>query len=190
MSCVHQGPTSSDTRSVSTTARLALALPSLCGSLVVVLIASAAVASAPRTTSAQATPPAQHTVRHTLRGEVGTVTQVEISSPWRPSAAEREIRSGLADSATRWMHRASVRSNVRTIVTLEPAPNQNIGDARELWHVIDVNGQLVPWQREPIVLSRELDAGRHEVPIVWVAPPGATSPPNPVVRLRPVTDAR
>ncbi len=149
------------------------------------------VAWAPRSVSAQAATPVQHTVRHTLRGEVSAVTQVALSSPWRPAEHELGVLPNASPLAQRsWTQRADVRSNVRTVVVLEPSAQTPAGDAGNAWQVVNATGQLVPWQHTPVVLSHELPAGRHDVAIVWVAPPGATGAPAPVLRLQIVTGAR
>jgi hypothetical protein len=137
----------------------------------------------------------QHTVRHTLRAEVGAVTQVALSSLWRPATHElggRAIAAPArgATAGHAWMQRADVRSNVPTVLVLEAASPLASDESRGAWQVVDANGDMVPWQNAPVVLSRELPAGRHDVPIVLIAPEGITSAPAPVVRLRIVTGAR
>ncbi len=177
-------------RSAVAIVRTAHWLPRRSSRSALALLVGVIVAWAPRPVGAQAATPVQHTVRHTLRGDVGAVTRLALSSPWRPSEQERaEPTNQLSADDRRWMQSVDVRSNVRTVVVLEPEGSP-AGDARNAWRVVDANGQLVPWQHEPVVLSHELPAGHHNIPIVWVAPSGVTSTPRPVVRLRIVSDAR
>ncbi len=175
-------------RLVATTPRL-LASP-LATAIAVSMALTAIVVLTPRFVRAQAAPPTRHTVRHTLRGDVSAVTYAALSSPWRPS--EREI--GVLPDASAlvhrsWMQRADVRSNVRTAVLLEPSVTVP-GNSRGAWRVLDANGQLVPWQNTTVVLFHELAAGRHDVAIVWVAPPDAAGALPPAVRLQIVAGAR
>ena len=166
-------------------------LDALTNALATMIVLATIVAFAPRSVSAQAATPVQHTVRHTLRGDVGAVTQLALSSPWRPSAYELGVLPNTSSLPHRsWTQRADVRSNVRTVIVLEPSGQTPAGDVRNAWQVVNANGQLVPWQLAPIVLSHELPAGRHDVAIVWVAPPGSTDAPAPVLRLQIVTGAR
>ena len=179
------------TRLGNVCAPVAFARRPFIAAIVIATALATIVASAPRLVNAQAAPAAHHTVRHTLRGDVGAVTQVALSLPWRPAVHELGVPSNASPLSQRsWMQRADVRSNVRTMVVLEPSAQSPVEDSRDGWQVVNADGQLVPWRQAPIVLSQALPAGQHDVMIVWVAPPGATGAPAPVVRLQIVSGAR
>ncbi len=151
----------------------------------IALLAVVGVALSPRVSGAQSTPGASTTVQHTLRADVGVVTQLALSSHWRPSLQELDgAAPTLVERAQQvWMARAEVRSNVPVRVILEP--NTAAVDDTPRWLVLNSSNELVAWGSEPIILASSLPRGVHEIPVYWVALSGTTSAPSPTLRLLP-----
>lgn len=143
------------------------------------------VAWVPRTSGAQATVSVTHSTRHTVRAEVGTITQVAFLSHQRLTAEEAgsyQSNGNVLRAQRAWISTVEVRSNLNGVLMLEP---RAVAPGGAPWRVVNSDGQLVPWTSQAISISPSLSAGQHTVSFIWVAPDDTCAPPVAPLRVQP-----